>query len=344
MNPNENMIVNPNMNLNEDLSVYPNVHVTAPPFIYSFACREEELGLCRMEQRALFGVEAPEGWLSSSRLIEPGRSPFIRQRLFVRKRAASLEELIAAADGWSMGEHTFKIRYVKTGGSGFDYDACRLIERRVGAVIRGKAEMRHPAVVLGVACADGIWHLGELAENPAVWLAHQNKPRSYSTALSTRTARPLVNIALPWPEPELAGKTLCDPCCGIGTVLIEALSMGIAAFGSDVNPLAVQGARANLAYFGYSDAVKLCDIAGVRGAYDAVIVDLPYNLCSKSSREEQLAMLRQAAGLSGRVVIVTTEAEDLDGLVREACLLVEDSCRMPKGKLVRRILLCHSSR
>jgi 16S rRNA G966 N2-methylase RsmD len=313
--------------------------------VYTYACREEELELCRMEQRALFGREAsPGGWLASSRMIEPGRSPFIRQRLFVRKAASSLDELIALADGWSMEGKTFKVRYVETADTGFDYDACRFIERKVGAVIRGKAEMRQPEVVLGVTDTGGDgWLLGELADNPAVWLAHQNKPQSYSTALSTRVARPLVNIALPWPDQELAGKTLLDPCCGMGTVLIEALSMGVDASGSDMNPLAVQGARVNLAYYGYSDAVKLCDIAQARGAYDAVIADLPYNLCSKSPREEQLAILRHAAALSDRIILVTTEAEELDGLVAEACLLVKDSCRIPKGKLVRRVLLCSPS-
>ncbi len=319
--------------------------------LYIFACREEELDLCRLEQRALFGAEmeaaaSPGGWLASSCLIEPGRSPFIRHRLLVRRAASSLEELIACAEGWSMEGKTFKIRYVPTADTGFDYDACRGIERRVGAVIRGKAEMRQPEVVLGVTYtgrAEGGWLLGELADNPAVWLAHQNKPQSYSTALSTRVARPLVNIALPYPERELAGRTLLDPCCGMGTVLIEALSMGVSASGSDMNPLAVQGARVNLAYYGYSDAVKICDIAHVQGAYDAVIADLPYNLCSKSPREELLAILRHAARLSERVVLVTTEAEELDGLVHEACLLVEDSCRIPKGKLVRRVLLCRPS-
>lgn len=335
------------MNVNESVNMKAKLMADKPlpPFIYTFACREEELDLCRLEQRALFGGEAsPEGWLASSRCIEPGRSPFVRQRLFVRLGAPSLEELIACAEGWSMEGSTFKIRYVPTADNGFDYEACRQIEGRVGAVIRGKAEMRQPDVVLGVTdTGSGGWLLGELADNPAVWLTHQNKPQSYSTALSTRVARPLVNIALPYADGELAGKTLLDPCCGMGTVLIEALSMGIAASGSDMNPLAVQGARVNLAYYGYSDAVKLCDIAHARGAYDAVIADLPYNLCSKSPREEQLAILKHAAGLSARIVLVTTEAEELDGLVAEACLLVEDSCRIPKGKLVRRVLLCSLS-
>ncbi|WP_258525836.1 TRM11 family methyltransferase [Paenibacillus sp. YN15] len=333
------------MSADRDMNMNGVADMDLPQYLYTFACREEELELCRMEQRALFGREAcPGGWLASSRLLEPGRSPFIRQRLFVRKRASSLEELVACAEGWSMEGRTFKLRYVPTAENGFDYGACRQIERKVGAVIRGKAEMRQPETVLGVTDTDGGgWLLGELADNPAVWLAHQNKPQSYSTALSTRVARPLVNIALPWPDRELAGKTLLDPCCGMGTVLIEALSMGATASGSDVNPLAVQGARVNLAYFGYSDVVKLCDIAHAEGAYDAVIADLPYNLCSKSPRDEQLAILRHAAGLSGRIVLVTTEAEELDELVAAACLLVEDSCRIPKGKLVRRVLLCRLS-
>lgn len=307
-------------------------------FIYTFACREEELDLCRMEQRALFGAEAcAEGWLLSSSDIGPGRSPFLRQRLSVRYEATSLEKLIGLVDGWSTEGRTFKVRCMKLPG-GPDYDGQRLIERKLGAVVRGKADVRQPELLLGVAETGGRWRFGELSDNPAVWLLHQRKPRSYSTALSTRVARAAVNLALPYPDGRLPAKCLLDPCCGIGTVLIEALSMGAKAEGSDLNPLAVMGANANLAHFGYSDAVKKLDIADRVGAYDALIVDLPYNLCSVSPPEEQLRILEHARRLSDRAVLIATE--ELDTLIHAAGYKVLDRCLIPKGKLTRQVHLC----
>ena len=41
---------------------------------------------------------------------------------------------------------------------------------------------------------------------------------------------------------------LLDPCCGSGTVLCAARLRGLRAVGCDLNPLAVRGARANLAF------------------------------------------------------------------------------------------------
>lgn len=307
-------------------------------YLYTFAYREEEEELCRLEQRALFGAEAgAAGWLLSKTEAGPGRSPFMRQRLAVSAEGAGLDELIARVSGLSTEGQTFKVRYVKTPDAP-DYDEQRLIERQVGAVIRGKADVRQPQLTFGVFQAGSAWLFGELREQEAVWLKHQTKPRSYSTALSTRMARAIVNIALPYGETELAEKHLCDPCCGIGTVLVEALSMGASATGSDLNPLAVQGARINLAHFGYPPEVGLHDISGTTGCYDAVVVDLPYNLCSVSPRDEQLRILTEARRLSRRAVFVTTG--EIGDLLDAAGFTVTDQCRIPKGRLVRQVLLC----
>ena len=96
------------------------------------------------------------------------------------------------------------------------------------------------------------------------------KPEMYSTALSTRDARAIVNIAAPFPE----GLKIIDPCCGIGTVLVEAMSMGIAIEGRDVNKRVVWGSRINLRHFGFEgdsswrlDVVVdiVCSISGFGG-------------------------------------------------------------------------------
>ena len=52
-----------------------------------------------------------------------------------------------------------------------------------------------------------------------------------------------------------------DPCCGIGTILVEALSMDINIVGRDINHFVVRS-----------------DIAGVERHYDVAILDMPFSL------------------------------------------------------------------
>lgn len=289
-----------------------------------------------MEQRVVFGSEpSAEGTLVTDLRFEPSRSPFIRQRLSITHEAETLDELVRQVEGLSAEGQTFKVRFVKT-ELPVDYKEQRQIEGKVGAVIRGQVDVRNPELLYGVAQAGGRWYFGRHLPSTAVWLAHQNKPQGYSTALNTRVARAIVNIALP--DPETAGRRLIDPCCGIGTVLVEALSMGIEAIGSDMNPLAVKGARVNLAHYGYPNVVRIKDIGEVEGSYNAAVVDLPYNLCSVSPPEEQLRILSNAKRLAPRVVLVTTE--NIDELIREAGFRIVDRCEIPKGKLVRQVILC----
>jgi 16S rRNA G966 N2-methylase RsmD len=305
-------------------------------FFYTFSHKDGEAALCKLEQRSVFGVEASEeGGLLSHIRFDPSRSPFIRQRLSVLYETDSLEELVRLVDGLEAGQRTFKVRYVKTERP-VDYGEQRRIEARLGAVIRGLVDVREPGILYGVAQAGGSWLFGVHESAEAVWLRHQNKPQGYSTALNTRVARAVVNMAIP--DGDTSGRTLVDPCCGIGTVLVEALSMGIDAVGSDLNPLAVKGARINLAHYGLPNVVKVQDVSAVQGSFTAAVVDLPYNLCSVSPPEEQLRILHHVRTIAERAVIVTTE--DVDGLLAESGFRVTDCCGIPKGKLLRKVLVC----
>ena len=143
-------------------------------------------------------------------------------------------------------------------------------------------------------------------KNEAVWLHHVKKPHSYSTALGTRVARAVVNIAAPQTE----GVKMIDPCCGIGTVLVEALSMGIDIVGVTAIRLILDGVRENIAHFGFEGDVSLKDINDVSGSYDVAVIDLPYNLCSVITDDEQLEMLKSARRFAEKVVIVTLEEVD----------------------------------
>lgn len=115
--------------------------------------------------------------------------------------------------------------------------------------------------------------------------------------------------------------------------------MGIHMIGTDINPLAVRGARMNLAHFGFPDVVALQDMRTLTGSYDAAVLDLPYNLCSVLSPADQLSMLESLRGLTSKAVIVTTET--IDALVIQAGFMISDRCVVRKGSFSRQVLVCY---
>ncbi len=308
-------------------------------YLYVIASNEEERSLCKLEMRSFFGHEGKFNLVQSAVRIDPSRSPFIKQRIEVRFECGDIGDLAEQAAGIELNGATFKVLAIDNddpvGGLKLDYDRKRELERAVGLRIRGKAEMREPDRVFGFARVGGSWKFGELVAGEAHWLKHNDKPRKYSTALSTRVARAVVNIAVP----RIDGARVIDPCCGIGTVLVEAMSMGIDIEGREINPLAAVGARENLAFFGYGSAkVTLGDMRDIAEKYDAAIIDMPYNLCSVLPKDEKLQMLRSAREFAATMVLVTIES--IDSLIEEAGFTIRDRCTVNKGNFIRNVLVC----
>jgi len=323
-------------------------------YIYTYACHEDEESLCLMELRSLFGSGAAAAEADcrmhdsgSARIfhselaVDPSRSPFLKERIEVLSEGDSPQEIAEWLQSGNVQlgrDVTFKVRFVKTndldGDRKIDYSGQRAIERDIGRPIRGKADMNRPDRLFGIVPYRGRWYFGACADNEAVWLRHIEKPQQYTMALPARTARAIVNIAVP--DPSRA--RVIDPCCGIGTVLVEALSMGIAIVGRDINPLVVRGARANLAHFGLNAEVALGSIADVTEHYDVAIVDMPYNIVSKVSREDSMTILRHARRIAGRILVIAIEP--IDDQLADAGFTVLDGCVARKSSFTRHIRLC----
>ncbi len=305
-------------------------------YIYPFACHENDRELCRMEFRALFGQEpGPISYIDSDVVIAPERSPFISMRIDVLFAGAELEDIISKAGAIQLDGNTFKVLYIKNGLKR-SYEEQRQLERQVGAHIRGTAEMRCPDITFGLLSFEGGWLLGICRMADPSWHQHRHKPQNYSTGLSSSLARSLVNIAVPDPT----GVRMIDPCCGMGNVLIEALSMGIDICGRDLNPLAIKGARTNLAHFGYDPfgLVSIGDMREVSGHYQAAILDMPYNLCSVLPQDDKQSMLASLRRFSDNAVVISTEEIESDLL---ACgFKIKDYGRVAKGSFCRNVWLC----
>ncbi|WP_407271375.1 TRM11 family SAM-dependent methyltransferase [Radiobacillus sp. PE A8.2] len=307
-------------------------------YIYNYACSEEEDQLCRLEMRALFGVNAVSKVMESSLCVDPSRSPFIRGRLDVIFQGNKIDEIFDQVKGLPDIAETFKVEFIKLSTNAeqeqIEYSERLKLVRAVGSIVKGKADLHNPEKIFGILFLEGRWIFGVYHENKAIWLQHKQKPHSYSTALNTRVARAIVNIAVPNP----IGIKVIDPCCGIGTVLVEALSMGIKITGSDINPLVMKGARENIAHFGLSGEVALKDIREISSNYDVAIIDLPYNLCSVITIEEQLEMLECAREFARKVVLVTVE--QIDSIIDKAGFQITDRCELKKRTFTRQVIVC----
>lgn len=306
--------------------------------IYHYSCREEERSLCALEMRSFFGMDSKSNILESNVKIDPSRSPFIKERIDIIFEGQNLQDIVEQVKGLPLLHSTFKVIFVKNSDLGqsekVGFKERRTIEREVGLHIPGEADLLNPERIFGIMIVNGRWIFGKHLKNEAIWLRHQKKPHSYSTALSTRVARSVANIAVPNPM----GIKAIDPCCGIGTVLVEALSMGIDIVGSDINPLILPGVRENIAYFGLEGEVSLRDIRNVTDRYDVAIIDMPYNLCSVITPEEQLEMLQSARKFAGKLVIITIEP--IDSIIDRAGFEIVDRCIVKKGLFVRQVIVC----
>ncbi len=307
-------------------------------YLYTYVRQTDDHDLCRLEMRALFGKDTGGNYLFSDRCLDPERSPFMKERLDILFAADSVEEITRFSASIPNDGKTFQIRCLNTMDLGetkkIPHPERRRIERAVGLPMAAEADLFTPDTLFGVVRVGDLFLFGSLTENTASWRNHIQKPEMYSTALSTHVARAVANIAVPQPE----GIRAIDPCCGIGNVLVEARSMDIDMVGRDINPLAVLGSRKNLEHFGLAGIVAVGPIEEAAGHYDAAVIDMPYNLYTHATREQQASILQAARPLTDRLVLVTIEP--MDDLLADAGFEVTDRCIARKAHFEREVVVC----
>lgn len=293
---------------------------------------EEEL--CKMEMRCLFGKNPSEKYLFSDVYINISRSPFIKDMISIVYEEDSLEKILQNIIEDEISYDDFKVCYIKLENGGVNYEERLRSISKIGYVITGEPKMHNPKIMLGITKVNGKWIFGKYERNDYEWHIHDSKPYSYSNSLSMRVARALVNIAV---KNNLACK-LIDPCCGVGTVVIEAISMGINIIGYEINKSIAENARRNLEFFGYENVITNGDMNNIEEKYDVAIIDLPYGLFTPTTIDEQTALIRTARRISQKLIIVTFE--NMDEYITDAGFNIIDRSCVSKGKFKRYISIC----
>mgnify|MGYP002307660647 CR=1 FL=1 len=302
---------------------------------YFINCSEMEKELCNMEMRSIFGIEPKEKYLFSEKNFDPSRSPFIKLKISSIYIEEKLEHIINKIKENKISYDDFKVNYIKSENGDVSYEERLKAIREIGFVVTGFPDIHNPKIELAITKVKDKWIFGELIKNNFKWQKHNDKPYSYSNALGLRMARALVNIAMKDNEEG----TLIDPCCGVGTVVIEALDLGIKVKGCEISKQIAYNARENVEFLGYlRDTIVCYDMHKIKDKYDSAIIDIPYGLFSPVTLEEQKAIIHTARNICEKMVIVTFE--DMEKFIVEAGFSVIDKCVVPKGNFKRHILVC----
>lgn len=303
--------------------------------IYIINYPEYEEDLCKMEQRVLFNEDTDEKYLFSDKDINVSRSPFLKEKIEILHSSNSFSNIVKYVEEEKMSFNSYKVIYVKLCNNDVSYKERINCVREIGCRIKGTCDMHNPKDIIALLRFEDTWIIGKYIRNDLKWHIHENKPKNYSNSIGMRLARAVTNIAVG----NDLNKSLIDPCCGVGTVVLEALSMNINIKGCEINKQIAANARRNLEFFGYDkDNIKCFDMHNITDKYDTAIIDLPYGLFTPISREEQVNIIKSARKIADNLVIILFE--DMDDILISCGFKIIDRCIVSKGLFKRQVVKC----
>jgi tRNA G10 N-methylase Trm11 len=292
-------------------------------YIINYQINEDDL--CYLEMRSLFDTNIQDKVFLSEISFNPTGSPFMRSKLEILGEYDHFDDLLLDLEENPITLDGFKVEYLDVFMKDEHYKNRREYCSSIGWKLMGDPSFDKPSIIYGVVCYKEKWYFGTVEHNEGTWRKHIKKPYSYSSSLGIKTARALANIA---GEGDL-NKRMIDPCCGVGTVLIEARHIGYEIIGRDLNKVVVDKTNLNLVHFGYEGDVIEGNIKDVNRYYDAAIVDLPYGILSDIDDDMIDMIIDNASRISKRLVLLSSidmrKKLDLLGLT------LIDSCRIYKG-------------
>jgi tRNA G10 N-methylase Trm11 len=306
-------------------------------YLYNVKYKHFETNLCALEIKALFGCVLNENIVLSNKLVNPSISPYIKNRLQILYKLPKLINIIEQIEKDDIMAENYLVKYIPLIKDDIYLKERKNICKKVGYSINGPYSHSNPKIIYGITYFNNEWYFGILEENNPKWREHNDRPYSYSSSIGINVAKVLLNLGTNGDY----SKTIIDPCCGVGTVLLEGYFAGYNICGREINEKVAEHARGNLAHFNYQVNVTTGDIEDIVDRYDVSIVDLPYGNFSNTTKENQTKIIQHAKRISKRVILVSSD--DMTEELANASLKILDNCRMFKRKnkkFVRYIWVC----
>ncbi len=225
------------------------------------------------------------------------RAAFLRKGVRVLATASSFDELVEAVAGASFDAERFRVDVHDP--SGRAEQSSTEIAIALADAIAYWPDLGDPLHRFLVVPRDDGWLFGEVVtRTDAGHVRHDEKPWTTSSSLDGRFSRGLVNLV-----PSAA--SLLDPCCGAGSIVLEAASLGLEVRAVDWKPAMVGMTNQNLAHFNYAaEAVRADSRTHQFAAVDAIVTDLPYGHAIEADEPTTRAILANCARASPMGVFV----------------------------------------
>jgi tRNA (guanine10-N2)-dimethyltransferase len=157
------------------------------------------------------------------------------------------------------------------------------LERQAGGVLKkiwgSQVSLSSPQITVYLIVTDTEKYLGYA--DSTIHPRHPTKAVKHPHELDMKLGRCIVNLSQ-----QSEGRTICDPFCGTGTILLEAESMGIRAIGIDFDKIMCKITTKNLAANGFDSRVinsGYNEMQNIKDEIDGIVTDLPYGISSRSS-------------------------------------------------------------
>lgn len=307
-------------------------------FLYIFNYPPEEEMLFKLEMKYLFKLNDIDRMLVTNIDIPCNTSIFIKSKIDIIASHTVISDLIEEVKNKHLSFNTFKVTYVKNTITHAPYNDTLFWCNTISKLIEGKNLMREQETTLGITKYLDTYYFGIYHHGIPDWKHHHNKPHTFSNALDLRLARTVINIA----GGNDMKKTIVDPCCGMATVVLEGLRLGYSIRGYDISREISYKGRKNVEYYGYDGSIiKRCDINDLEEVFDAVIIDIPYNLYSPVTHEQQCEIIKSARRIGKMFILISYD--EMDKELIDAGFIIEDLCRVKKTMFTnfeRKVYVC----
>ena len=254
--------------------------------------------LVAAECTALTGARpAEDGFVQCASTDGIERAAYLRFGAVWLAYALTLDALLDEIAALHMQAEAFRVEIVMLPG-GVSVPGFATMTA-VADLIDGDPQLVAPRQRLVVVSRqDGFWFGEILTTADGVWKRHDEKPLRTSSSLPSRLCRAIVNLAV------RPGDVVLNPCCGTGSFLLEAASMGAEVYGIDHNPKMIWMSRKNAAHFGYAAVVEQGEAKGWGRRGDVLLADLPYDRNCKTTDANVREIIESSVALAPRSVFV----------------------------------------
>jgi len=301
---------------------------------FALCIHDRDNELVAAECAALTGARPDDdGFARCTSIDRVGRAAYLRFGASRLAQAQTLEAMLGEIARLRIQAEAFRVEILMLAGGepvpGFQTMTA------VADLIEGDPNLTGPLRRFVVVSRRDGFTFGEILRTAdGVWKRHDEKPLRTSSSLPSRLCRAIVNLAV------RPGDVVMNPCCGTGSFLLEAASMGVEAHGMDHNPRMVWMSRENVVHFGYcpSPSVEQSEANEWKRTGDVVLTDLPYDRNCKTTDANVREILNSAVNLAPRGVFVAEI--DLTGWLREAGFSRVTVYQVPKTPRFTRYVHC----